>query len=101
MFKPFHRESLIDTIFAVAGYTYGPLLGLFGFGLFTHRVVRKDAWVPLLAVLPPLCCFFLDRYSQVLFHGYRFGFELLLLNGLMMFLFLWFFSRKGDASAQV
>jgi hypothetical protein len=43
----------------------------------------------------------LDRYSQVLFHGYRFGFELLLLNGLLMFLFLWVFSRKGDASAQV
>ncbi len=101
VFKPFHRESLIDTIFAVAGYTYGPLLGLFAFGLFTRRKVRRDSWVPLMALIPPVLCFFLDRYSQVLFHGYRFGFELLLLNGLLMFLFLWVFSRKGDASAQV
>ena len=101
VFKPFHRESLIDTIFAVAGYTYGPLLGLFAFGLFTRRKVRNDSWVPLMALVPPVLCFFLDRYSQVLFHGYRFGFELLLLNGLLMFLFLWVFSRKGDASAQV
>ena len=101
VFKPFHRESLIDTIFAVAGYTYGPLLGLFAFGLFTRRKVRRDSWVPLMALVPPVLCFFLDRYSQVLFHGYRFGFELLLLNGLLMFLLLWVFSRKGDASAQV
>ena len=97
VFKPFHRESLIDTIFAVAGYTYGPLLGLFGFGLFTRRVVRSDKWVPLLALLPPVLCFVLDRNSQVWFHGYRFGFELLLINGLLMFLFLLVFSRRGNA----
>ena len=100
-FKPFHRESLIDTIFAVAGYTYGPLLGLFAFGLFTRRVVRKDALVPLLALLPPVICFVLDRYSQTLFHGYRFGFELLLLNGCMMFLLLLLSSRRNDAAAEV
>ena len=100
LFKPFHRESLIDTIFAVAGYTYGPLLGLFAFGLFTRRKVRRDAWVPLLALLPPVLCFFLDRYSQVLFHGYRFGFELLLLNGLVMFMLLLLFSKSDPDAAK-
>ena len=94
VFKPFHRESLIDTVFAVAGYTYGPLLGMFTFGLFTERVLRNERLMPLLAVLPPVLCFVLDRYSGQWFNGYVFGFELLLLNGCMMFLFLWIFSKK-------
>lgn len=93
-FKPFHKASLIDTVFAVAGYTYGPLLGMFSFGLFTKRVLRNEKLMPLLAVVPPVLCFILDHYSKIWFNGYVFGFELLLLNGFMMFLFLWIFSKK-------
>jgi len=78
-------DSVIKTIFKVAGYTYGPLLGLFAFGMITRAAVR-DALVPLVAVLSPLITFLLDRYSAELFAGYKFGFELLLVNGAITFL---------------
>lgn len=83
-FRPFHRQSLIDTVFDVAGFTYGPLLGLYTFGLFSRRRVR-DGWVPVIAVLSPVVCYFLKLYMPV-WTGYHFGFELLLLNGLLTFL---------------
>ena len=86
-FRPFHRQSLIDTVFDVAGFTYGPLLGLYAFGLFTRRRPR-DAWVPAIAVLSPVVCYVLKMHSYQWF-GYHFGFEILLLNGLVTFLLLW------------
>ncbi|MCR5445118.1 MAG: sodium:solute symporter [Bacteroidales bacterium] len=86
-FRPFHRQSLIDTVFDVAGFTYGPLLGLYAFGLFTRRKAR-DRWVPLIAVLSPVVCYILKLNSFQWF-GYHFGFEILLLNGLITFLLLW------------
>ena len=89
-FRPFHRQSLIDTLFDVAGFTYGPLLGLYAFGLFTRRHAR-DRWVPFIAVLSPAICYVLKLYSPVWF-GYHFGFEILLLNGLITFVLLWFSS---------
>ena len=91
-FRPFHRQSLIDTVFDVAGFTYGPLLGLYAFGLFTRRRAR-DRWVPFIAVLSPVICYLLKLYSPVWF-GYHFGFEILLLNGLITFLLLWLSSLK-------
>ncbi len=100
LFKPFHKDSLINTVFAVAGYTYGPLLGMFAFGLFTERSIEKEWLVPVFAVLCPVLCFLLDHYSKVLFRGYEFGFELLLLNGLLMFCFLWLLSRKKEKSIE-
>lgn len=83
-FRPFHNQSLIDTLFDIAGFTYGPLLGLFTFGLFTRRQVC-DRWVPVIAVLSPVICYILKIYMP-LWTGYHFGFELLLLNGLFTFL---------------
>ena len=99
IFRPFHNDSLINTIFDVASYTYGPLLGLFVFGIFTHRKLKSHFLVPVMAVISPCICFFLDRYSEILFNGYRFGFELLLINASLMFVFLWLNSRpceKGE-----
>ena len=87
VFRPFHNQSLIDTLFDVAGFTYGPLLGLYAYGLFTSRTAR-DRWVPLIAVVSPLLCYMLKMYAPVWF-GYHFGFEILLLNGLLTFLLLW------------
>ena len=84
-FRPFHTQSLIDTLFDIAGFTYGPLLGMYAFGLFTKRRVR-DWCVPLIAVLSPVLCFVLKIYAPVWFNGYHFGFELLLINGLVTFL---------------
>ncbi len=91
-FRPFHDDSLISIIFDVAGFTYGPLLGLYAFGLFTRRKVA-DRWVPYIAVLSPVVCYVLKMYSPV-WLGYTFGFEILLLNGLITFLLLLMSSIK-------
>ncbi len=83
-FRPFHTDSLINQLFDIAGFTYGPLLGLFTFGLFTKWQVR-DRWIPLIALASPIICYILKLYSPILF-GYTFGFEILLVNGLLTFL---------------
>ncbi|MBR1785500.1 MAG: sodium:solute symporter [Bacteroidales bacterium] len=85
-FRPFHRQSLIDTVFDVASFTYGPLLGLYAFGLFTKRQA-DDRWVPFIAVASPVVCYILKAGSPRWF-GYNFGFELLLINGLITFALL-------------
>lgn len=79
-------RSVINQLFTVAGYTYGPLLGLYSFGLFLKSWQLKDRWVPLVCILAPVATFFLNRYSTVLLNGYEFGFELLLVNGLFTFI---------------
>ncbi|HSV89422.1 MAG TPA: sodium:solute symporter [Bacteroidales bacterium] len=87
-----HNKALISMLFTIAGYTYGPLLGLFAFGLYTKNEVN-DRWVPLIALLAPAISFLLSQYSQQLFWGYRFGFEILLVNGLLTFLGLLLISK--------
>jgi Na+/proline symporter len=94
MFSALNDRAVIDKLFTIAGYTYGPLLGLYSFGLFTKRIVN-DKITPAIAVFSPVACFFLSKYSVVLFNGYKFGFELLLLNGLLTFVGLFVFSRKN------
>ncbi|MCU0461989.1 MAG: sodium:solute symporter [Bacteroidales bacterium] len=96
IFSALNDRAVIDKLFTIAGYTYGPLLGLYAFGLFTRRSV-KDNITPLIAILSPVICFFLSRYSVQLFNGYKFGFELILLNGSLTYLGLLMFSKKdGD-----
>ena len=97
LFRAINDENVISAIFRVAGYTYGPLLGLYAFGLFTRRAVR-DRWVPLLAILSPILSFLLSHFSEALFNGYRFGFELLIVNGGIMFAALLLTSRKGKGT---
>lgn len=92
-FKPFHNQSLIDTIFDVAGYTYGPLLGLYAFGLFTNYRV-KDKYVPVVAILSPVICYILKLNSQEWLWGYQFGFEIILLNGLLTCLGLFIIRKR-------
>jgi Na+/proline symporter len=91
IFSTLNDRAVIDKLFTIAGYTYGPLLGLYSFGLFTKRVVN-DKITPVIAIFSPAACFFLSKYSVVLFNGYKFGFELLLLNGLLTFAGLFIFS---------
>ncbi len=93
LFRVINDESVISAIFRVAGYTYGPLLGLYAFGLFTRLQVR-DRIVPLLAILSPLLSFLLSHFSELLFNGYQFGFELLIVNGAIMFAMLLLTSGK-------
>jgi Na+/proline symporter len=93
-FNFFYSESIINTVYKVASYTYGPLLGLFAFGLFTKVQVR-DRWVPLVAILSPLLSFAFSELSPVLFNGYEVGFELLIINGLITFVGLLLLRKKG------
>lgn len=92
-FRPFHNDSLINILFDIAGFTYGPLLGMYAFGLFSKRRVR-DRLVPLIAVASPVICYMLKIYSPVLLGGYQLGFELLLINGLITFIGLLLVSNK-------
>ena len=87
-FKVLNSTSVIDAIYILCSYTYGPLLGLFSFGLFTRRL-PKDEWVPCIAVASPVLCFVLDRVVSAA-TGYQFGYELLMLNGLLTFGGRWF-----------
>jgi Na+/proline symporter len=100
IFSTLNDEAIIDKLFTIAGYTYGPLLGLYIFGLFTKRAVN-DRITPYIAILSPTICFFLSKYSVQLFNGYRFGFELILLNGFLMFMGLLVFSRKQGAEKAI
>jgi len=93
VFHSLHNESLITQLFTVAGYTYGPLLGMFAFGLASRRTVR-DHWVPAVAVVTPLLCYILKSNSARWLGGYEVGFELLILNGAINFAGLWLLSLK-------
>jgi Na+/proline symporter len=96
LFRIINDESVVTAVFKVAGYTYGPLLGLFAFGILTTRQV-KDRWVPFLGILSPVVTYIINLNSEKWFGGYKFGFELLLLNGLIMFAGLWILTKKNKA----
>lgn len=91
IFEVVNNESVVSSLFKAAGYTYGPLLGLYAFGLYTKRKVL-DSWVPIVCFISPIITFVLNVYSEQLFNGYKFGFELLLLNGFITWLGLFILS---------
>ena len=93
IFYKINDPSMIGVILKVAGYTYGPLLGLFGFGILTKRVVN-DKYVPFIAILSPVICFLIDANQELLFGTFKIGLELLLINGLITFGGLWLLSHK-------
>jgi Na+/proline symporter len=95
IFREINDRAVIDKLFTVAGYTYGPLLGMFAFGLFTKHGVRDGA-VPFVAILSPVICYLLSMYSTTLFNGYKFGFELLILNGFITFVGLLLLRKKTE-----
>ena len=90
VFKLLNNKSIIDAIYTIASYTYGPLLGMFAFGLFTKRQVR-DRLVPIIAIASPVICFGLNLLSAALFN-YSLGYELLMVNGLITFGGMWLLS---------
>ena len=87
LFRAVNSTSLIDAVYTLASYTYGPLLGLFTFGLFT-RQQPIDRFVPYICIASPLICYVLNLVTQHVWN-YRFGYELLMLNGLLTFMGLW------------
>ncbi len=92
IFKALNNESVISQIFKFAGYTYGPLLGMFSFGLISKRKV-KDRIIPLIAVMSPILTYFTAFFIQK-FTPYKFGFELIILNGLITYCGMLIFSFK-------
>jgi Na+/proline symporter len=93
VFGSFNKDSVINELFAIAGLTYGPLLGLFSFGLFS-KIKVKDKLIPWVVILAPLLSYVIKINSEAWFWGYKFGFELLILNGLLTFVGLWLIREK-------
>ncbi|WP_272960454.1 sodium:solute symporter [Barnesiella viscericola] len=94
IFNVLNNTSVIDAVYTLASYTYGPILGLFAFGLSVKAPVR-DRYIPLVAIASPILCFILDRHSQAWFGGYSFSYELLLLNALFTYIGLLLLIRRG------
>jgi hypothetical protein len=85
IFKAVNNQSVVMAVFKVAGLTYGPLLGLFAFGMLTKYKV-KDPLVPFVVVAAPLLSGLLNHFSESLFNGYQIGFEIVIINGLLTFI---------------
>ena len=84
-FKLINNQAVISQLFTFAGYTYGPLLGLYSFGLFT-KFKANDKLIPVIAIIAPILSYLISHYSSELFNGYQIGFELLIINGLLTFI---------------
>ena len=93
LFKLINNQAVIAQLFTFAGYTYGPLLGLYSFGLFTKFKIR-DKLVPVIAVIAPIISFVISHYSTAIFNGYQIGFELLIINGILAFIGLYLIKTK-------
>ena len=98
VFKVINNPSMIGVILKIASYTYGPLLGLFTFGILLNRNV-KDNFVPIICVAAPIICFIIDKYQKVLFGNFEIGLELLIINGLITFLGLLIISSPKRINA--
>ncbi|PLX13922.1 MAG: sodium:solute symporter [Marinilabiliales bacterium] len=94
LFGLINNRAIIDQLFTFAGYTYGPLLGLYAFGLFT-RIKVKDKLIPFIAVLSPFMSYLISHFSETIFNGYQIGFELLIINGIITFIGLLLIKNKN------
>jgi Na+/proline symporter len=94
LFNAVNNTSVVSAIFKVATYTYGPLIGLFAFSLYAKKRQVLDKATPVICILAPLVCFFIDKYSTVLLGGYVFAEELIIVNGLLTFVGLLLVSKK-------
>ena len=93
LFRKIDNGSLIDTLLDVAGYTYGPLLALFAFGIFTRRRLINEL-VPVICIAAPILCYLLKQYQNSKPNNYVIGIELLIINASITFLFLCLISKK-------
>lgn len=94
VFNMLNNTSVIDAVYILASYTYGPILGLFAFGIFTHKQIH-DKYIPIVAIASPLLCYILQKNSEAWFNGYQFSYELLIFNALFTFIGLCFLIRKN------
>ena len=94
VFNLLNNTSVIDAVYILASYTYGPILGLFAFGIFTKKQVR-DKYIPWVAIASPILCFILQKNSERWFNGYQFSYELLIFNALFTFIGLCLLIKKS------
>ena len=94
VFNLLNNTSVIDAVYILASYTYGPILGLFAFGIFTRKQVY-DRYIPLVAIASPILCFILQKNSEAWFNGYQFSYELLIFNALFTFIGLCLLIKKN------
>ena len=94
VFGLLNNSSVIDAVYILASYTYGPILGLFTFGIVMKWKVR-DRYVPLVAIAAPVLCYILQTHSEQWFGGYKFSYELLIFNALFTFLGLMLLRRPN------
>jgi len=100
LFNIVNNAAVVSAIFTVASYTYGPLLGLYGFGLFMKNRGVKDKLVPFICLLSPAICFFLNANSKTLMVGYIFDNELIVVNGFITFIGLLLISKPATSKTQ-
>lgn len=93
--KYLNNTSVIDAVYILTSYTYGPILGLFTFGILCKKQV-KDKYIPLIAVIAPILCYIVDRNSKAWFNGYSFSYELLILNAIFMIIGLTLVIKKNN-----
>ena len=94
IFYKLNNNSIIDIILDLAGYTYGPLLGLFSFGILTKRIIKYNKAIPFICLITPTICYILSNHAKTWFNGFQIGIELLIINGLLTLLGLWIISCK-------
>ncbi len=97
IFRVYNNQSLIDAVYKAAGFTYGPLLGLFAFGILTRRTLRDGLVLPACVTAVGLTWLIVSHSVEWL-GGYKFGFEILLLNGLLVYLSLLLISRPAQSA---
>lgn len=93
IFNSINKDSVINELFKVAGFTYGPLLGMFSFGLFS-KIKVKNKLIPLVVIMSPILSYAIDQAAPLL--GYHFGFEILLLNGMITYFGLWLIRQRNS-----
>lgn len=99
LFRVINDDAVIRNLFKAAGYTYGPLLGLFAFGVITKRSVR-DNLVPIVCLISPVLSYLINEMAPVWFNGYKFGFEMLVVNGLITFTGLYAISQPAETGKE-
>ena len=97
IFHIINNNSIIDVILDLAGYTYGPLLGLFAFGIFTRRQLPNSYAITAIALMAPVLCYIISRNAAHWFGGFQIGIELLLLNGIFTWLGLFLISKRSGS----
>ncbi len=95
IFKLVNDKSIINIILKIAGYTYGPLLGLFAFGILTKRMIKQNYLIIIVCIAAPLICYIISDNAANWFGGFQIGIELLILNGLLTFIGLWLISKRN------